>query len=53
MAKFRCNESGNVIEFSSDYDIKVMRANMEYTEVVEEPKKEQYKPLETKKVTKE
>lgn len=53
MAKFRCNESGNIVEFFSDYDIKSMRLNAEYTEVYDEPKKEQQKPQEPKKVTKE
>jgi hypothetical protein len=52
MAKFRCNETGNVIEFSSDYDVKAMRNNTEYTEVIEELKKEAQKQ-EIKKVTKE
>lgn len=53
MVKFRCNESGNTVEFSSDYDVKVMRNNPEYTEVIEELKKEPPKQPEPKKVTKE
>lgn len=52
MAKFRCNETGNIVEFFSEYDIKSMRLNTEYSEVFEEPKKEQQKQ-EPKKVTKE
>jgi hypothetical protein len=52
MAKFKCNETGNVVEFSSDYDIKSMRTNSEYTEVSEDQKKELNK-AEFKKVTKE
>lgn len=35
MAKFKCNQSGNVFEFLLDHDIKTMRTHSEYTEVVE------------------
>ena len=33
MALFRCNQSGNVVEFRDDYDIKTMKKHPEYTEV--------------------
>ena len=33
MALFRCNQSGNVVEFRDDYDIKTMKKDPEYTEV--------------------
>lgn len=37
MAKFRCQQSGNVFEFTLEHDIKTMRSHSAYTEVVEEP----------------
>ena len=33
MALFRCNQSGNVVEFRDDYDIKTMKNHPEYKEV--------------------
>ena len=33
MALFKCNQSGTVVEFRDDYDIKTMKTNPEYTEV--------------------
>ena len=33
MALFRCNQSGTVVEFRDDYDIKTMKNHPEYTEV--------------------
>ena len=33
MALFRCNQSGNVVEFRDDYDIKTMKTHPVYTEV--------------------
>lgn len=38
MAKFKCNQTGNIVEFKDDYSVKAMRTNNEYTEVVEEQK---------------
>ena len=35
MAKFKCNQSGNVIEFLQDHEIAEMRKHGGYTEVVE------------------
>ena len=52
MAKFRCNLSGNIFEFTAEYDIADMREHPQYTEVeeVEEEIVEEKKPA--KKVTK-
>jgi hypothetical protein len=36
MAKFKCNHSGNIVEFLLEHDIKTMRVHPEYTEVVVE-----------------
>jgi hypothetical protein len=33
MALFRCNQSGNVVEFRQDFDIIEMRRHHQYTEV--------------------
>ena len=35
MAKFKCNQSGNVIEFLQEHEIAEMRKHGGYTEVVE------------------
>lgn len=53
MAKFRCNETGNIVEFTSEYDIKSMRTNLEYTEVVEEVKEQAVTDSKKHKTTKE
>ena len=37
MAKFKCNQSGNVFEFSSAHDVATMRDHSEYSEVEETP----------------
>ena len=34
--RFKCKQSGNVFEFSSEHDIKTMRTHPEYVEIVEE-----------------
>ena len=36
MAKFKCNQSGNVIEFLQEHEIAEMRKHGGYTEVVVE-----------------
>jgi len=36
MAKFKCQQSGNIFEFLNEHDIKTMRAHPSYVEVVEE-----------------
>ena len=38
MAKFKDKSSGNIFEFTSDYDIKTMRKHPDYSEVKEEVK---------------
>lgn len=47
MAKFKCNHSGNIVEFVFEHDIKSMRTHTEYTEVLEETP---VKTIATKKV---
>lgn len=34
MALFRCNQTGNVVEFRYDFDIVEMRRHPQYTEVI-------------------
>ena len=34
--KFKCNHTGNVVEFNLDHDIKDMQRHPDYTEVKEE-----------------
>lgn len=51
MAKFKCNVSGNIIEFQYEVDIVTTRENPAYTEVFEEVKKEEEKTV-AKKTTK-
>jgi len=50
MAKFRCKLSGNVFEFTADYDIEDMREHPQYEEVEEKEIVEEKKPV--KKATK-
>ena len=33
MALFKCNRTGNVVEFSFDHDIQEMRRHPEYTQI--------------------
>jgi D-alanyl-D-alanine dipeptidase len=35
---FKCNKTGNTVDFSSEYDIEAMRQHPEYTEVFSEEK---------------
>jgi len=51
MAKFKCNHSGNVFEFTNEHDIKTMRTHNEYTEVIPEPIKEPEQVVKIKKTT--
>lgn len=56
MAKFKCNQSGNVIEFMQEHEIAEMRKHGGYTEVVVVETKEAPKPSTTsssKKVAKD
>ena len=50
MAKFRCRLTGNVFEFTNDYDISDMKKHPQYDEVKELPDAVQAK---VKKTTKE
>lgn len=45
MAKFKCNQSGNVFEFLTEHDIKTMRTHPGYSEIKEEETQEPKKPL--------
>lgn len=38
MAKFKCNQTGNVYDFELEYDIEQMREHPDYSEVIEETK---------------
>ena len=37
MAKFKCNQSGNTVEFTQEHEIAEMRKHGGYTEVIETP----------------
>ena len=50
MARFRCNLSGNIFEFTAEYDIADMREHPQYTEV-EEVEEETVEPVVEKKTT--
>ena len=39
MAKFKCKQSGNFVEFHNEYDIEQIRNQDEYEEIVEEQEK--------------
>lgn len=56
MAKFKCQQSGNVFEFVNEHDIKTMRSHPSYVEVIEvqvEELQETRKPGRPKKDTKD
>lgn len=55
MAKFKDSATGNIFEFTNEFDIQSMRKHPEYTEVVEivEEPIVIKKPLTTKKQLKE
>lgn len=38
MALFKCNQTGNTVEFDLDHDIDAMRTHPDYVEVLEEVK---------------
>jgi hypothetical protein len=52
--KFKCNQSGNTIEFFQEHEIAEMRKHGGYTEVVEAPVVVEEAPVKTtsKKATK-
>ena len=52
MAKFRCRLTGNVFEFTNDYDIKDMQEHPQYDEVKEIPNAVQVKKTTKEKVIK-
>lgn len=33
MAKFKCQHTGNIVEFTAEHDVATMRKHTEYTEV--------------------
>ena len=39
MAKFKCKQSGGIVEFLNEYDIEQVRKQDDYEEVVEEKEK--------------
>ena len=52
MAKFRCRLSGNVFEFTNEYDIKDMMEHPQYDLVEEIPSEVQVKKTTKEKVIK-
>ena len=52
MAKFRCKLSGNIFEFTYEYDILSMRKHPQYDEVKEIPNAVQVKKTAKEKVIK-
>ena len=49
MAKFKCKQSGNFVEFTNEYDIEQIRMQDDYEEVVEEEEQEIKPPVKTRK----
>jgi hypothetical protein len=52
MAKFKCNQSGNTIEFFQEHEIAEMRKHGGYTEVVEAPIVVEATPVKSTKKSK-
>jgi len=52
MAKFKCNQSGNTIEFFQEHEIAEMRKHGGYTEVVEAPVVVEAAPVKSTKKSK-
>ena len=52
MAKFKCRLTGNVFEFTNEYDIADMRDHPQYDEVEELPSAVQVKKTTKEKVIK-
>jgi hypothetical protein len=48
MAKFKCQHTGNIVEFTTEHDILTMQKHTEYTEVLEEPTAEEAAPKKRK-----
>lgn len=49
MAKFRCKQSGNFVEFHNEYDIEQIRLQDDYEEVIEEEQEVKPTPTKTRK----
>jgi hypothetical protein len=52
MAKFKCNQSGNTVEFFQEHEIAEMRKHGGYTEVVEAPVVVEEVPVKSTKKSK-
>jgi hypothetical protein len=50
--KFKCNQSGNTIEFFQEHEIAEMRKHGGYTEVVEAPVVQEEAPVKSTKKSK-
>ncbi len=52
MAKFKCQHTGNIVEFTTEHDILTMQKHTEYTEVLDaslkEPAAEEVAPKKRK-----
>jgi len=57
MAKFKCQHTGNIVEFTTEHDIATMQKHTEYTEVLdaplEEPAAEEVAPKKRKAISTE
>ena len=51
MAKFKCQHTGNIVEFTAEHDVATMRKHTEYIEVLEEPVEEVKPVVKPRKVT--
>lgn len=52
MAKFRCKQSGNFVEFTNEYDIEQIRMQEDYEEIEEEEQEVKPPPVPKTKRTK-
>lgn len=50
MAKFRCKQSGNFVEFHNKHDIEQIRLQKDYEEVEEAKEEQKSPPVKTKKI---
>jgi hypothetical protein len=53
MAKFRCKQSGGVMEFTNEYDIEQLRNQEDYEEVFEQEEKPRKKVVTKRSTNKE
>jgi hypothetical protein len=49
MAKFRCKQSGNFVEFHNEYDIEQIRLQEDYEEIEEAKEEQKSPPVKTRK----